>query len=112
MGSIVMALGHTFTERMIYDDNGVLLNPDFLDYKIPTVKDLPDQVLVDFLEIPDRKGPYGAKGIGEVMIIPPAPAIANALYRATGIRFKDLPITQEKVLSKLLELEKEKKAID
>ncbi len=109
VGSIVMALGHTFTERMIYDDNGVLLNPDFLDYKIPTVKDLPDQLLVDFLEIPSREGPYGAKGIGEVMIIPPAPAIANALYRATGIRFKDLPITQEKVLSKLLELEREKK---
>jgi CO/xanthine dehydrogenase Mo-binding subunit len=109
IGSIVMALGHTFTERMIYDDKGLLLNPSFVDYKIPTVKDLPDQLLVDFLEIPNQKGPYGAKGIGEVMIIPPAPAIANALYRAIGIRFKDLPVTQERVLSKLLELEREKK---
>ena len=110
IGSIVMALGHTFTERMIYDDKGVLLNPNFVDYKIPTVKDLPDQLLVDFLEVPNQKGPYGAKGIGEVMIIPPAPAIANALYRATGIRFKDLPVTQERVLSKLLEREREKKS--
>jgi CO/xanthine dehydrogenase Mo-binding subunit len=108
IGSIVMALGHTFTERMIYDDKGVLLNPNFVDYKIPTVKDLPDQLLVEFLEVPNQKGPYGAKGIGEVMIIPPAPAIANALYRATGIRFKDLPITQERILSKLMEMRQKK----
>jgi CO/xanthine dehydrogenase Mo-binding subunit len=104
-----MALGHTFTERMIYDDKGVLRNPNFVDYKIPTVRDLPAQLLVDFLEVPSQKGPYGAKGIGEVMIIPPAPAIANALYRATGIRFKDLPVTRERVLAKLLEREREKK---
>jgi CO/xanthine dehydrogenase Mo-binding subunit len=104
IGSIVMALGHTFTERMIYDDKGTVINPNFVDYKIPTVKDLPDEIVVDILEIPHQKGPYGAKGIGEIMIVPPAPAIANALYQATGIRFKDLPITQEKVLSKLLEM--------
>jgi CO/xanthine dehydrogenase Mo-binding subunit len=107
IGSIVMALGHTFTERMIYDDKGLLLNPNFVDYKIPTAKDLPDQLVVDFLEVPNQKGPYGAKGIGEVMIIPPAPAIANALYRATGIRFKDLPVTRERILSKLLERKRE-----
>jgi carbon-monoxide dehydrogenase large subunit len=104
IGSIVMALGHTFTERTIYDHKGVVLNPNFVDYKIPTVKDLPDEIMTDSLEVPSRNGPYGAKGIGEIMIVPPAPAIANALYRATGIRIKDLPLTQEKILSKLLEM--------
>jgi carbon-monoxide dehydrogenase large subunit len=109
IGSIVMALGHTFTERMIYDDKGMVINPNFVDYKMPTVRDLPDEIVVDILEIPHRKGPYGAKGIGEIMIVPPAPAIANALYQATGIRFKDLPITQEKILSKLLEMDHQKR---
>ncbi len=104
IGSIVMGLGYTFMERMIYDHKGMVINPNFVDYKIPTVKDLPDEIVVDILEVPHQKGPYGAKGIGEIMIVPPAPAIANALYQATGIRFKDLPITQEKVLSKLLEI--------
>jgi CO/xanthine dehydrogenase Mo-binding subunit len=106
IGSIVMALGHTFIERMIYDDKGMVINPNFVDYKIPTVRDLPEEMVVDIIEIPHQKGPYGAKGIGEIMIVPPAPAIANALYQATGIRFKDLPITQEKILSKLLEMDR------
>lgn len=104
IGSIVMALGHTFTERMIYDGKGVVANANLVDYKMPTVKDLPDQLIADFLEVPNSNGPYGAKGIGEVMIIPPAPAIANALYQATGIRFKDLPLTQERILAKILEM--------
>ena len=62
MGSIVTALGRTFTERMTYDDSGVLLNPDFLGYKIPTVKDLPDLLLVNFLEIPNQRGRTGQRG--------------------------------------------------
>jgi carbon-monoxide dehydrogenase large subunit len=105
MGSIVMALGQAFTERMIYDDKGVVLNPDFVDYKIPTVKDLPDQLIIDFLEVPHPKGPYGAKGIGEIMIVPTAAAVGNALYQATGVRFKTLPITPEAVLSRIREKE-------
>ena len=105
IGSVVMALGQTFTERMIYDNKGLLLNPNFVDYKTPTVKDLPDEIVVSPLEVTNPKGPYGAKGIGEVMIVPPMPAIANALYQATGVRFKDLPITQEKILQKLIEME-------
>lgn len=109
IGAIVMALGHTFTERMIYDDKGVLLNPNFVDYKIPTVKDLPELMVTDSLELPSREGPYGAKGIGEIMIVPPAPAIANALYQATGIRFKDLPLTRERILAKILEMERRNK---
>lgn len=109
IGSIIMALGHAFTEHMIYDDKGMLLNPNFIDYKILTVQDLPDEITADFVEIPNRKGPYGAKGIGEIMIVPPVPAIANALYQATGIRFKDLPITQERILLKLMERRSQKK---
>ena len=110
MSSIVMSLGQIFTERMIYDDKGTLLNRSFVDYKIPTVKDLPDEIVAVATEVANHKGPYGAKGIGEVMIVPPMAAIANALYQATGIRFKDLPITQEKILQKLMEMGEGKSA--
>ena len=110
MSSIVMSLGQIFTERMIYDEKGMLLNPNFVDYKIPTVKDLPDEIVAVATEVTNHKGPYGAKGIGEVMIVPPMAAVANALYQATGIRFKDLPITQEKILLKLIEMEEGKTA--
>ena len=105
MGSIVMALGQAFTERLIYGQKGELLNADFVDYKIPTIKDLPDELIASALEVTNRNGPYGAKGIGEVMIVPPLPAIANALYRATGVRFRSLPLTPEKVLEGLMEME-------
>jgi len=105
ISSIVMSLGQIFTERMIYDPKGALLNSNFVDYKIPTAKDLPDEMIVIATEVMHHKGPYGAKGIGEVMIVPPMAAVANALYQATGIRFKDLPLTREKILLKLIEME-------
>jgi carbon-monoxide dehydrogenase large subunit len=106
IGSIVMALGGAFTEQMVYNDKGLLLNPNFIDYKIPTVKDLPGEMIGAFIEVPNRKGPYGAKGMGEISLVPPLPAIANAIYQAIGIRIKDLPITAEKIFRRLKEEEK------
>ena len=106
LGCIVMALGGAFTEQMVYNEKGLLLNPNFIDYKVPTVKDLPGEMIGVFIEVPNPKGPYGAKGMGEISLVPPLPAISNAIYHATGIRVKDLPITAEKLFQRLKEEEK------
>ncbi len=76
--------------------NGILMNPSLLDYRMPTALDLPmiDTVIV---EVPASAGPYGARGVGEVPIVPPPGAIANAIYRAVGVRMKNLPMTPEAV---------------
>ena len=103
-GGGLMGIGYTLGERMIFE-KGVLKNGNFLDYKIPTVKDLPPVEAV-IIETDDKDGPFGAKGIGEPGLVPTAPAIANAIYDAVGIRIKDLPITPEKVLKALKEKEK------
>jgi CO/xanthine dehydrogenase Mo-binding subunit len=104
-GCIVMGLGGTFTEQIVYNEQGLLLNPNFIDYKIPTVKDLPNQMIGRFIEVPSRRGPYGAKGIAEASLMPPMPAIANAIHQAIGVRIKDFPITPEKILRNLSEKE-------
>jgi xanthine dehydrogenase molybdenum-binding subunit len=83
------------------------MNPDFRDYKILTAKDaIPLTPVV--IETIDPDGPYGAKGIGEPGCVPTAPAIANAIYDAIGVRITDLPITPERVLAEI----KKKKGID
>lgn len=96
-GSVLCALGHTFYEEMLYAD-GVLLNPNFMDYRLPTAFEMPRNVKTILLEDPHPEGPFGAIGIGETAIAPVAPAIANAIYRACGVRIYELPITPEKVL--------------
>jgi len=82
-----------------------LKNGNFLDYKMPTAKDIPPVQAV-IVETDEKDGPFGAKGIGEPGLVPTAPAIANAIYDAVGVRIKDLPITPEKVLKALKEKEK------
>jgi len=98
-GSIVCGLGMTLMEQRI-TDNGRTLNPTFLEYKVPTALEAPD-IESYFVETIDPEGPFGAKGVSEGYQVPTAPAIANAIYDATGIRFKELPITPEKVLRAL-----------
>ena len=100
-GGVAMALGYATMEE-IQVKNGVIQNPSLLDYRIPTVQDVPvvDPIIVETL---DPDGPFGAKGMGECSTVPTAPAIANAVYDATGVRIKDLPITPEKVLRALEE---------
>ena len=94
-GGATMGIGYALTERLILQ-NGKVMNPNFLDYKLLTAKDVPKiEPLV--IETDDPFGPFGAKGIGEPGSVPTAPAIANAIYNATGIRIYDLPITPEKL---------------
>jgi xanthine dehydrogenase molybdopterin-binding subunit B len=95
-GGVMMGLGHTFLEHMVYQD-GQLLNPGLIDYRIPTMEDLPEEFRSILVEDGDGPGPFGAKGIGESGLMPTAPAIANALVRAIGVRLKELPLTPERV---------------
>ena len=101
-GVLSNGIGATLLEQVI-TDKGVMLNPQLADYKIPTTLDCPN--LEDYksaiLEIPHRDGPWGAKGVGEATMVCSAPAIANAIYDAIGVRFHEIPITPEKVLMAL-----------
>src|SRR5512139_58504 len=100
-GGATMGIGYALTERLILK-NGKVMNPNFLDYKMLTAKDVPNIETI-VIETDDPFGPFGAKGIGEPGSVPTAPAIANAIYDAVGVRIKDLPITPEKVLAALKE---------
>ncbi|MBW1971422.1 MAG: xanthine dehydrogenase family protein molybdopterin-binding subunit [Deltaproteobacteria bacterium] len=102
-GGVAQGLGWTLMENMALDDKGKLINPDFLDYVIPCVMDVPE-IKPILVEPVDPEGPYGAKGIGEPALNPVMAAITNAIYNATGIRIKELPITAEKMLKKLKEM--------
>jgi len=94
-GGVVQGIGFTIFENLALD-NGRLLNPNFTEYLLPTVLDVPPiKTLID--EEPDPTGPFGAKGIGEPPIIPPSAAIANAVFDATGARIKSSSIDQETV---------------
>jgi xanthine dehydrogenase molybdenum-binding subunit len=81
------------------------LNPSFLDYKIFSAPDVDFPIHVECIETDDIEGPFGAKGVGEPGLVPTAPAIANAIYDAVGVRIKDLPVTPEKILRALKEKE-------
>jgi CO/xanthine dehydrogenase Mo-binding subunit len=95
-GGVMMGIGYALTEQVIHE-KGENMNPNFRDYKILTAKDAVS-IKAPVIETHDTDGPYGAKGIGEPGCVPTAPAIANAVYDAVGVRLKDLPMTPEKVL--------------
>ena len=97
-GGAVQGIGWALNEEYIYDDNGHLQNPGFLDYRIPVCSDVPmiDTVIV---EVPNPRHPYGVRGVGETPIVPPMAAIANAVSHATGVRFTDLPMSPPRVLA-------------
>ncbi len=99
-GGIVHGIGPALCEEMMVGERGDVLNPSFADYKMPTAPDIPE-VTPLIVEAAHREGPWGAKGIGEMTTVPIAPAIANAIYDAIGVRFKNLPITPDKILSAL-----------
>jgi CO/xanthine dehydrogenase Mo-binding subunit len=101
-GGSVMGLGYALSEEY-KSEKGRNLNPNFLDYKIFRATDLDFPIHVACIETNDGLGPFGAKGVGEPGLVPAAPAIANAVYDAIGVRIKDLPITPEKVLAALKE---------
>ena len=100
-GGVVMGLGYALTEEVV-SINGENKNANFRDYKLFTCKDAVN-IQAPVVETDEKKGPYGAKGIGEPGCVPTAPAVANAIYNAVGVRIKTLPITPEKVLAALKE---------
>jgi len=95
-GGVMNAIGHTLLEEMVYKD-GQLLNPNLVDYRVPTFATLPMEFESVLVENHNGPGPFGSKGTGEGGLLPVAPAIGNALYQATGLRLYDLPLTPEKV---------------
>lgn len=96
-GGIVQGIGHTLFENITYDRNGHPIESSFLQYKVPTRLDM-GHLRVEFENSYEPTGPFGAKSIGEIVINTPAPAIAHAIYRATGVWHRELPITPEKIL--------------
>jgi len=96
-GGIVQGIGMTLYEDINYTETGRLKENSFMQYKIPSRLEIPD-LQVEFESSYEPTGPFGAKSIGEVVINTPAPAIAQAVYNATGLRFRELPITPEKII--------------
>ena len=99
-GAVAMGFGWALTENMVYDANGAMVNAQLRNYRIPAFADVPRSD-VFFADTYDRIGPLGAKAQGECAINPVAPAIANALANATGVRFAHLPFTPDRIFSKL-----------
>jgi CO/xanthine dehydrogenase Mo-binding subunit len=100
-GGVAQGVGWALNEEYIFDATGVMENAGFLDYRMPVASDLPmiDTVIV---EVPNPVHPYGVRGVGEVPIVPPLGAVANAMRDATGVRFTELPLSPPRVLSGLL----------
>src|SRR5262249_56377469 len=90
-GAAITGIGQAMFEEIAYD-NGQLINPNLVDYVLPSLGDMPPVIDSISIETPDRNGPFAAKGIGESALIPPAPPIANAAFDATGVRMKHFPI--------------------
>jgi putative selenate reductase molybdopterin-binding subunit len=99
-GAIAMGFGWALTEKMVYDDRGKMVNPALRNYRIPAFADVP-RTQVFFADTYDAIGPLGAKAQGECAINPVAPAIANALANATGVRFVHLPFTPDRIFDQL-----------
>ncbi|HXG18997.1 MAG TPA: xanthine dehydrogenase family protein molybdopterin-binding subunit [Methylomirabilota bacterium] len=99
-GGVVQGVGWAMNEEYVYDDKGLMRNAGFLDYRMPTCYDLPmiDTIMV---EVPNPGHPLGIRGVGEVPIVPPPAAIANAIYRAVGVRMSELPMSPPRLLKAL-----------
>ncbi|MFR3606124.1 MAG: xanthine dehydrogenase family protein molybdopterin-binding subunit, partial [Anaerotignum sp.] len=95
-GGLVQGIGMALHENITYNEKGELAENSLMQYKIPTRMDM-GKLRVEFDSSYEPTGPFGAKSIGEIVINTPAPAIAQAIYNATGLRFTELPITPEKI---------------
>ena len=94
---MLQGIGSALIEALRFDERGRLLNPSFVDLKIPTARDLPRRASAHFLETPQLDGPYGARGIGEHPMVSVPSAIGNALFDAVGVQLHELPLTPERV---------------
>ena len=101
-GGAVHGMSSAF-EGLKFDEKGQPLNPNLVDYRIAAATDIPQEIYGDYVETPLDDGPWGARGVGEHVMVPTAPAMANAIYDALGIRFSDLPLSAEKIYLALQE---------
>jgi CO/xanthine dehydrogenase Mo-binding subunit len=101
-GATAMSIGQALCEQVVFDNNGRTMNPSFVDYLMPTINMMP-RIETTLVHGYPGAGPYGAKGAGEIACVPPMAAIANAIYNATGVRIRTLPLSPENVLRALKE---------
>jgi len=100
-GGVVQGIGWALNEEYVFDEQGGMRNAGFLDYRMPTTYDVP-MIETILVEVPNPGHPYGVRGVGEVPIVPPPAAIANAIYDAVGVRMRHLPISPPRLLHALL----------
>jgi putative selenate reductase molybdopterin-binding subunit len=101
-GAVSQGIGWALYERIVIDETGKIVNPQFRNYRIPAYADIP-RTEIYFADTCDSTGPLGAKGMGECPINPVAPALANALDDATGIRFRELPFRPDLIYRPIFE---------
>jgi len=99
-GGVAQGVGWALNEEYVYDEHGHLRNKSLLDYRMPTALDLP-MIETIIVEVPNPGHPFGVRGVGEVPIVPPPAAIANAIHDATGLRLRDLPMAPHRVCAAL-----------
>jgi CO/xanthine dehydrogenase Mo-binding subunit len=99
-GGAAQGIGWALNEEYVYDDDGLLQNAGFLDYRIPVASDLP-MIDTQIIEVANPGHPYGVRGVGETPIVAPLAAVANAVADATGVRIRDLPLSPPRVLEAL-----------
>jgi len=101
-GGAVQGLGWALNEEYFFNDDGQMQNTSYLDYRMPISTDLP-MIDTQLVEVPNPEHPTGVRGVGEVSIIPPVPAVANAIHNAIGVRMNTLPMSPGAVLEALWE---------
>jgi len=100
-GGVLKTIGHSLYEQMLYDEKGRCLNPNFIDYKVPMIQDLPEEFVAELIQTDDPYGPFGAKSISEITCNGAAPCIAEAIHDAVGVWIRTWPFTPEKILAAL-----------
>ncbi|MBI4859518.1 MAG: molybdopterin-dependent oxidoreductase Mo/Fe-S-binding subunit [Candidatus Riflebacteria bacterium] len=103
-GGVLKTIGHSLYEEMVYDSDGRCLNPNFLDYKVPMIQDLPAEFVAELVDVNDPWGPYGAKSVSEISCNGAAPAIASAIHDAVGVWMRSWPFSPEKILRAMKKL--------
>ena len=109
-GAIAQGLGWALQEKMVFDDLGRMINPTFRNYRIPAFADVPQRSEIYFANTHDAFGPLGAKSMSEAPIYPIAPALANALTNATGVRFFDSSMTPDRIYQRIFDSTENKPA--
>ena len=106
-GGAVQGIGWALNEEYVFDEEGGMANATFLDYRMPTALDVP-MIETIIIEVPNPEHPYGVRGVGETPIVSPPAAIAAAIYNATGVRFRELPMSPQRVCAAILQKQSKK----